>query len=161
MYGISGGIVAAALLTTAWVAPTDTEYGLCWSMPWLWAMITGTTNIVWTNRMLARERADWSWSPSIHRERTLPIVEGKYDPPAIAPETLARRSTSIARMSESRRQEIHAIAQAANAEAQASRAQSQQSQGSPVPPQRRGVTVKEPKPEELGREGKESEKSAV
>jgi hypothetical protein len=158
MYGISGGLVAAALLTTAWVAPTDTEYGLCWSMPWLWAMITGTTNIVWTNRMLARERADWSWSPTIHRERTLPIVEGKYDPPAIAPETLARRSTSIARMSESRRQEIHAVAQAANAEAQASRAQSQDS---PLSSPRRGVIVQEPKREEFGREGKESEKSAV
>lgn len=54
LFGATGMTVATALLCTAWLAPLDTAYGLCWSMPWLWGMALGLTAVVLTNRMLVR-----------------------------------------------------------------------------------------------------------
>jgi len=80
-WGLSGSIIAALLLVTAWKAPTDTAYGLSWSMPWLWIMLSGSFQIWWTNRLLVQEREQWRTSG--HVEAALPFEEGRYDPPII------------------------------------------------------------------------------
>jgi hypothetical protein len=151
MWGISGILLSAALITTAWVAPTDTAYGLCWGMPWLWAMILGAAQIAWTRHMLKYEHTEWSRSPTIHRERTLPITEGKYDPPAVPAETLARRSTSIPRISEARREAIRAHASERHEASEKDMAPPRINSDSAPP--RKSVTVQDPI--------RESEKSAV
>ncbi|KZV99780.1 hypothetical protein EXIGLDRAFT_723859 [Exidia glandulosa HHB12029] len=80
IFGCSGVTVAIILLVTAWVAPLDTAYGLCWSMPWLWGMVLSLVTVILTNRMLVRERTNWR---SEHVEAQLPFSEGKYDPPIV------------------------------------------------------------------------------
>jgi hypothetical protein len=80
-WGISGCALGGVLVATAWVAPTDTAYGLSWSMPWLWIMLSGFAQIVWTNRLLVQEREQWHTSVG-HVEKALPFKDGPYDPRA-------------------------------------------------------------------------------
>jgi hypothetical protein len=82
LWGASGCIVAAGLIAAAWTASTDTGYGLCYGIPWLWALLTAAATVVRCHSELERERREWVRCPAIHRVRTLPIREGKYDPPA-------------------------------------------------------------------------------
>ncbi|EJD43756.1 hypothetical protein AURDEDRAFT_152358 [Auricularia subglabra TFB-10046 SS5] len=88
LWGVSGMTIATALLVTAWVAPLDTAYGLCWSMPWLWGMLAGLATVILSNRMLVREREGWNTREG-HVEDPLPFTEGKYDPPVVPLERVA------------------------------------------------------------------------
>ncbi|KAH7103854.1 hypothetical protein BKA62DRAFT_615405 [Auriculariales sp. MPI-PUGE-AT-0066] len=100
MWGLGGCLLSGILLATAWVAPLDTAYGLCWSMPWLFIMVAGFHNVRLTHRMLIDERENWQTARG-HVEKTLPFTEGKYDPPIVPiarvatfdPDVLRRLST--------------------------------------------------------------------
>jgi hypothetical protein len=83
LWGISGAIVAAGLLAACWTASVDTAYGLGYGIPWLWAMVTAWTTIVLTYRALEREKREWVRATTIQRVHTLPIREGRFDPPAL------------------------------------------------------------------------------
>jgi hypothetical protein len=82
LWGVSGVVVSAGLLVACWKAPVDTAYGLAYGIPWLWGILTAAITIHRANTELARERREWVRCPALHRARTLPIREGKYDPPA-------------------------------------------------------------------------------
>jgi len=78
-WGISGCLLGGGLIAVAWEAPTDSGYGLSWSMPWLWLMLSAFGNIIYTNKMLVAEREGWQTSRG-HVEKALPFTAGKYDP---------------------------------------------------------------------------------
>jgi hypothetical protein len=98
LWGVSGLIVGGGLIAAAWTASIDTGYGLCYGIPWLWAIVMGAVTVARTHSELERETREWVRCPAIHRARTLPIREGKYDPPqpeGRASMQQARRSQSV------------------------------------------------------------------
>jgi hypothetical protein len=82
LWGWSGCIVATALIVADWLSAIDVGYGVCYGLPWLWAMITAVLTVHRCHTQLDRERREWPRCPAVHRVRTLPIREGKFDPPA-------------------------------------------------------------------------------
>jgi hypothetical protein len=71
-WGISGVVIAGALIVVAWKAPIDTGYGLGYGIPWLWAILGTGMVIWWSHRELERGQRDW---PSIHKEISLHLIE--------------------------------------------------------------------------------------
>lgn len=73
-WGASGMILAAVFIVIAWTTPDDIGYGICWGVPWLWAMVAGSMTVWWVHRELARETRDWS-SPEVHKLFNLHIEQ--------------------------------------------------------------------------------------
>ncbi|KAI0769802.1 hypothetical protein C8Q74DRAFT_1271293 [Fomes fomentarius] len=73
-WGASGMILAAAFIVIAWTTPDDIGYGICWGLPWLWAMVAGSMTVCWVHRELERETRDWS-SPEVHKLFNLHIEQ--------------------------------------------------------------------------------------
>jgi hypothetical protein len=101
LWGFTGVFGGGALIAAAWLASVDTAYGVCYGLPWLWALLVGAVSGAWTHRELERERREWV-APTVHKEHMLPIREGKYDAPR--PSTLEaglqRAATTVPRRSE-------------------------------------------------------------
>ncbi|KZV65720.1 hypothetical protein PENSPDRAFT_655511 [Peniophora sp. CONT] len=89
-WGLSGVLLGGALIAIDWTVDQDTGYGLGYGIPWLWG-ICGTigTSIV-VHYALKKEAEEWV-APKVHKERILPIEEGRYDRPSL--DELRRRSS--------------------------------------------------------------------
>lgn len=83
LWGGSGVVFASALIVCAWKTDTDVAYGVCFGLPWLWAMVFAAGTVHYVQKMLEREEREWVM-PEVHKEHVLPIREGRYDRPSMA-----------------------------------------------------------------------------
>lgn len=75
-WGVTGCVVAGALIVAAWTAPTDTAYGLGFGMSWIWALIMIAWTLVYVNNQLIFERDNWE---HVRKEVTLCVDEKDID----------------------------------------------------------------------------------
>ncbi|KAI0820472.1 hypothetical protein BC628DRAFT_1422959 [Trametes gibbosa] len=73
-WGGSGTLCAGGLIAIAWTTVDDIGFGICWGVPWLWAMISSALTICWVRRELERERTEWG-SPGVHQVYSLHITQ--------------------------------------------------------------------------------------
>ncbi|KAI0069992.1 hypothetical protein K474DRAFT_1713725 [Panus rudis PR-1116 ss-1] len=99
-WGLSGTILGIGLIVIVWLAPTDTGYGLGYSMPWLWAMLSTVVTIIWAKRELKREREEWSDLVKVHKEKPLKLVEYQVDREAYERMLARRSSTTVPRVND-------------------------------------------------------------
>lgn len=59
MWGATGCVVAGGLIAAAWLTTIDDAYGLCYGIPWAWALLMGVGTVAWVRTELARERREW------------------------------------------------------------------------------------------------------
>lgn len=60
-WSIPAIILAACLNVIAVIPPVpeDAAYGICWALPFLWAILWGIITIKWCKRDMVRERLEW------------------------------------------------------------------------------------------------------
>ncbi|KAI0091398.1 hypothetical protein BDY19DRAFT_983763 [Irpex rosettiformis] len=73
-WGVSGCVVASGCIAAAWTAPTDTAYGLGYSMPWLWALLVSAWTIHYVHDALKCEKLEWEVGRA-HKEMELHLKE--------------------------------------------------------------------------------------
>ncbi|KAK7676645.1 hypothetical protein QCA50_020388 [Cerrena zonata] len=99
-WGISGVLIAIALIIVAWMTSHDIGYGLGYGMPWLWAFASTGITIVWVRKELERERKEWGDLVHVHREKPLHLVESRVDREAFERMIARRSSTHVHRVPE-------------------------------------------------------------
>lgn len=72
IWGVSGCVVAVALIVAAWTAPVDTAYGLGFGLSWLWAFI-----LTYVHNQLTVERQDWE--SGVRKQVTLCVDQKDID----------------------------------------------------------------------------------
>ena len=85
-WGASGMLFAGAFIAIAWTTSVDIGYGICWGLPWLWAMLAAAVTVWWVHRELEREAAEWD-SPEVHKLYNLHIEQSEEE------KTVARQVT--------------------------------------------------------------------
>lgn len=98
LWGASGVVFGAALIVCAWETDTDVGYGVCYGLPFLWAMVFAAITVVWVHKMLEKEHREWV-APEVHKEHILPIRDGRYDRPStdlMRPQTAHTRPSMAA-----------------------------------------------------------------
>lgn len=99
-WGLSGVVIAVALIVVAWFSSHDVGYGLGYGMPWLWAFVSTGMTIVWVRRELEREKVEWGDLLNVHREKPLHLVEAQVDRDAFDRMLARRSSTQVHRVSQ-------------------------------------------------------------
>ena len=59
LWGSSGCLISGALIVVAATTSDDVGFGLCFTVPWLWAALGGVVTVHWVRKALAHERRLW------------------------------------------------------------------------------------------------------
>jgi hypothetical protein len=89
-WGLTGVLFGTALIVIDWTVAVDPAYGVSYGLPWLWAILGTLLTWYFVSRSLAHEHREWI-AANVHKERILPIEEGKYDRPSL--DQVRRRSS--------------------------------------------------------------------
>ncbi|TFK85733.1 hypothetical protein K466DRAFT_587853 [Polyporus arcularius HHB13444] len=65
-WGATGMVLAAAFIAIAWTTSDDIGYGICWGLPWVWAMVSAAITVWFVHKELLREEENWA-SPEVHQ----------------------------------------------------------------------------------------------
>ncbi|EIW80620.1 hypothetical protein CONPUDRAFT_105698 [Coniophora puteana RWD-64-598 SS2] len=78
MWGLSGTIIGALLIVAAWLATTDTAYGLAYGIPWVWVLVCIPVTVLYVQSQLRREHQEW-YKECVHKVRPLHVHETVLD----------------------------------------------------------------------------------
>ena len=51
--------IALTVIAVIHEVPATAAYGVCWAVPFLWAIIWGVISVYWCKRDMVRERLEW------------------------------------------------------------------------------------------------------
>lgn len=73
LWGSSGCLISGALIVVAATTSDDVGFGLCFTVPWLWASIGGLITIHWVRKALAHERRVWQEDNGVRVEEVTSV----------------------------------------------------------------------------------------
>lgn len=88
---------SSAFIALAWTVSEDIEYGICYGLPWLWAIVCTVITIGWVRRELEREEREWGDREHVHREKKLKLDETDLDRDVYAMVLERERTISVSR----------------------------------------------------------------